>query len=55
MKFWMIPVAHTIGFVITYGHAYNNILNGDMPGAKAVGAFFVSLFWPLYWSAEFWS
>lgn len=47
--------AYILGFVVTYGHAFNNVLQTAYPGERAVGAFLVSAPWPLYWSVQLWS
>lgn len=49
--------AYFLVFVVTYGHAFNNILPGVMipVGERALGAFLVSVPWPLYWSVQIWS
>jgi hypothetical protein len=44
--------AYVSAFIITYGHAYNQI--GLSAGENAVGAFISSVFWPLYWSVQMW-
>jgi hypothetical protein len=45
--------AYTIAFIVTYGHAYQQV-DSTFAGENAVGAFVSSLFWPLYWSVQVW-
>lgn len=45
--------AYVAAFIVTFGHAYQQI-GSTLAGENAVGAFFSSLFWPLYWSVQVW-
>jgi hypothetical protein len=45
--------AYVSAFIITYGHAYNQI-GSTFAGENVVGAFISSIFWPLYWSVQMW-
>lgn len=44
--------AYVTAFVVTYGHAYQQI--GLSTGENAIGAFISSVLWPLYWSVQLW-
>lgn len=46
-------IIYVAAFIMTYGRAYNSM---DMVyvGEKAVAAFLVSAFWPMYWSVQVW-
>jgi hypothetical protein len=45
--------AYTTAVIITYGHAHQQV-GSTFAGDNAVGAFVLSLFWPLYWSVQVW-
>lgn len=62
-KLLTILIGYALAMLVTYGHAYNTrpdtyqwggqtLTNG--PGDKAVSAFAISIFWPLYLSTIAW-
>lgn len=61
--FVSIIAAYLLGFLLTYGHAYNHRPKTDVifgvevqvsDGAKAFDSFWIAAFWPLYLSIKAW-